>query len=223
MRKYVLGLETGIDGGSIAILENGELVDSENGSGQISKSEDLLSLLEDLLQKNFIDRKEIHKIVVSGEPGSLTGIRIGIATAKGIADALRIRVEKVSILEAMVGAARDPGNFLAAIITHKKMVYFRQYSINGENEIRSLSDRSGQSGVREFAAILSRLSRDSENTRFVCNKDLWNELINTGEKLPELSQNTRIHIIEDNPATVLGRFRFAEDASDNDKNNAGSN
>jgi tRNA threonylcarbamoyladenosine biosynthesis protein TsaB len=140
-KNIIIGLETGLDGGGISILDNENTVDSVCGSGNISKSEDLLSLLEGLLEKNAIKKREIGLIAVSDGPGSLTGIRIGLALAKGLGDALSVPVRYISILDAMAALtplAKSEGTVLSVLSTMKNGNYLKEYSFrDGKLRIES--------------------------------------------------------------------------------------
>ena len=61
----ILSFETGLDGGTVSILENGEQIDYAKGSEKVSKSEDLLLLLGELLEKNQIRKRAINAQVIS--------------------------------------------------------------------------------------------------------------------------------------------------------------
>ena len=99
--KTVLSIESAILGGSVALsTPNGE-VRSSLGTTGVSRAEDLLINTKLLLEESSINTSDIDGIVVSIGPGSFTGIRIGVATAKGLATALDIEVNAVSLLASM--------------------------------------------------------------------------------------------------------------------------
>lgn len=64
-------------------------------------AEFIISLIDRLLKKNALSKKELSGLIVSTGPGSFTGLRVGLATAKGLAQALKIPVAGVSIFEAV--------------------------------------------------------------------------------------------------------------------------
>lgn len=99
--KIVLALETAIAGGSISVFRNGTLLDSVSGKGDVSRSEDVLSVFTKLLARISVDLTEIDLIVASIGPGSFTGIRIGTATALGLKNALGIECMGISVLESI--------------------------------------------------------------------------------------------------------------------------
>jgi len=99
--SHILGIETAIGGGSLALFHDDlELASLEGGAG-ISRAEDLLPNISRLLDGCHIEAAELTSIVVSTGPGSFTGIRVGIATALGLRSACSISCVGISALEAM--------------------------------------------------------------------------------------------------------------------------
>jgi tRNA threonylcarbamoyladenosine biosynthesis protein TsaB len=100
-KNLTLAIETAILGGSISLLENGDEIDSWLGGTDVSRSEDLLLNISELLAKNLIDLAHIRLIGVSTGPGSYTGIRVGVATALGLKNALNIPCVGIPVLPAI--------------------------------------------------------------------------------------------------------------------------
>src|SRR5215213_1433064 len=151
--KLILGLESGIDGGSLSILENGKQIAFASGSGNVSKSEDLLFLLETLMVKNSVKKTDIGLIAGSDAPGSLTGLRIGLAIAKGLGDALGAKVKKISILDAMAVLAETEGAVITALLTNRNVIYCREYELS-EGKLQSKSEVFCKLEYEEFAETL---------------------------------------------------------------------
>src|SRR6478735_1320149 len=68
--------------------------------------EELLARIEGLLADQRIDRRDLGGLVVGTGPGAFTGLRVGIATIKGLAYALELPVVGVATGEALLAAAR---------------------------------------------------------------------------------------------------------------------
>ena len=68
---------------SAALTENGSVIKSELINKGLTHSETLLPLIESVMQG--YEYKELDAIAVTAGPGSFTGVRIGVATVKGIA------------------------------------------------------------------------------------------------------------------------------------------
>ena len=99
--QIILAIESAICGGSISLLRDGVEVANWIGKSDVSKGEELLVNIDELLKAKDINRKEIDMIAVSAGPGSFTGIRIGIATALGLKNGLGVTMSSHSALKAM--------------------------------------------------------------------------------------------------------------------------
>ena len=82
----ILAIDTSSKICSCAILENEDLIDEINLDNGRTHSENLLPIMSELLVRNNIDLKEIDLISCCVGPGSFTGIRIGVASIKAIAE-----------------------------------------------------------------------------------------------------------------------------------------
>ncbi len=102
---WILGLETAGKHGSVGLMREDEpFADILFPAGK-NQGGKLLPAVEALLQLAEAKRDELGLIAVSIGPGSFTGLRIGIATAKGLAKALEIPIVGVSAADAYVRAA----------------------------------------------------------------------------------------------------------------------
>lgn len=101
MMAAILIIETSTEICSVALTQNGQVIDSiESGEGQNHAR--LTSVFaEQLLKRNNLTIKELAAVAVSRGPGSYTGLRIGVSTAKGICYAGNIPLIAVGTLEAM--------------------------------------------------------------------------------------------------------------------------
>lgn len=100
-KKIILAIETGVEGGSLALFDNRDEIDSWKGTKEISKAEEVLEKISEFLDKNKIGKKDLGLIIVSDGPGSSTGIKIGVSIAKGLSNALDIKHFEVSAFEAL--------------------------------------------------------------------------------------------------------------------------
>lgn len=97
----ILGIEASGLVASVAVVEDGLLKGEFTVNNRLTHSETLLPMLEQLLQLLKLEPEELDAIAVSAGPGSFTGLRIGAATAKGLALALNKPVVRVSSLAAL--------------------------------------------------------------------------------------------------------------------------
>lgn len=99
--NLVLAIEAAVRGGSVALLENNREIAVWHGTADVSRAEDLLSSISDMFDRSQTDKSNLAQIAVSNGPGSYTGIRIGLATALGLARALNIECIGVPLMPAI--------------------------------------------------------------------------------------------------------------------------
>ena len=97
----ILAFETSAKAASVALLENGKLLGESYQNTGLTHSQTLLQMAEDLLKTCGKTPKDIKAVAVASGPGSFTGVRIGVAAAKGFAWGGEIPCVGVSTLEAM--------------------------------------------------------------------------------------------------------------------------
>ena len=86
---------------STAILTDDIITAEYTINNKVTHSQTLLPMIDEICKMTDTDVSEFDAIAVSGGPGSITGLRIGSATAKGLAYALNVPVVNVPTLEAM--------------------------------------------------------------------------------------------------------------------------
>jgi tRNA threonylcarbamoyladenosine biosynthesis protein TsaB len=114
-KDLILAIETAVLGGSISLLRDGAEIGSISGGKDISRSEDLLVNIADILKKSDATPRDIKLIAVSTGPGSYTGIRVGIATALGLKNSLNIECVGVEVLGSMRMAVNGDEQIICAV------------------------------------------------------------------------------------------------------------
>ena len=97
----ILAIDTSGSNCSVAIIDNEKIISDFNLNTGTTHSQNLVPMLEQIQNFTKIDLKDIDVIACCIGPGSFTGIRIGIATAKGIALSLNKPVIGISSLESL--------------------------------------------------------------------------------------------------------------------------
>lgn len=97
----ILAIDTSGSNCSVAIIDNEKIISDFNLNTGTTHSQNLVPMLEQIQSFSKIDLKDIDAIACCIGPGSFTGIRIGIATAKGIALSLNKPVIGISSLESL--------------------------------------------------------------------------------------------------------------------------
>lgn len=104
----LLAIETCFGKFSIALFVNGELKGHFANSEATKQAEELVPAIENLLREHNTSYKNLSAIAACVGPGSFTGLRIGLAAAKGLALALNIPLIGVSSLEATLYKKKSP-------------------------------------------------------------------------------------------------------------------
>lgn len=97
----ILNIESATTMCSVAISKDGECLDYLEVDEGYTHAENLAPFVNEILERNQIDSKQLDAISVSKGPGSYTGLRIGISLAKGLAYGLSKPLIAVSTLKAM--------------------------------------------------------------------------------------------------------------------------
>ncbi len=97
-----LAFDTATSAATAALVRDGKVLGE-----RVSRAVRVLADADDLLRENGLEPAELNRIVVGIGPGSFTGLRLGLATARGLALALDLPVAGVSTLDAL--AAGAPG------------------------------------------------------------------------------------------------------------------
>lgn len=97
---YILGIETATRAASVAVIFNGKILAESLCESPQSFSETLMPRVEEVIKISGAFEK-LDAVAVSIGPGSFTGLRIGLATAKALAYAWNIKIIGVPTLQAM--------------------------------------------------------------------------------------------------------------------------
>lgn len=124
-KSITLALESAIAGGSISLLDDGNEIDHWIGHSDVSKAEDLLINIDELVRRNEFTLGDIGLIAISAGPGSFTGIRIGLATALGLKKGLGVPMASVSALEAVALSSAE--NSLVAVPMGRNSVCLQEF------------------------------------------------------------------------------------------------
>ena len=121
--NYILHIDTTTKKCSVALAQDGELmIQKELLSEEFSHSEQLHPFIEEVLKESGLKASSLSAIAISKGPGSYTGLRIGVAAAKGLCFALDLPLIALNTLEIMVQPYEvSPYSFIIPMLDARRM------------------------------------------------------------------------------------------------------
>ncbi|MGX6978204.1 tRNA (adenosine(37)-N6)-threonylcarbamoyltransferase complex dimerization subunit type 1 TsaB [Vagococcus elongatus] len=116
----ILALDTSNQTMSIALLEDEKMLASYTTSVHRNHSVTLMPAIEYLMVKNNVKPKELDRIVVAKGPGSYTGLRIGVTTAKTLAWTLGIELTAVSSLAHLASSVSEKETMIVPVFDARR-------------------------------------------------------------------------------------------------------
>ena len=134
MNNYILHLETATKVCSVALSKNGVVISSkEEVADSFIHSEALTLFIEDVMSEANVLLSDLSAISISSGPGSYTGLRIGLSTAKGLCFALNIPLISVETLPALKELASNQDlNVIPMLDARRMEVYAQVFASNGK-------------------------------------------------------------------------------------------
>jgi len=90
-----------------------------------------------LLTKHNFNKQQIDAFAVASGPGSFTGLRVGLAAIKALAEVLAKPIAAVSLLEAVAMAGGVEGDVIAALDAGRKEIYAGEYEVHATSKRNS--------------------------------------------------------------------------------------
>lgn len=112
----ILSVDSSSVSASVAITENGVTLAENFINNGLTHSQTLMPMVEKSLLDADVSIKDIDLFAITNGPGSFTGVRIGIASVKGMADALNKRCVAVSTLEAIAEPLKNKDCIACAVM-----------------------------------------------------------------------------------------------------------
>jgi tRNA threonylcarbamoyladenosine biosynthesis protein TsaB len=152
-------------------------------------SAQLVPQISTALAKHNLTKRDIDAFAVASGPGSFTGLRVGLAAIKALAEVLQKPIAAVSLLEALARAAPDaPGMTLAAMDAGRGELYVGTFEIQNE----------AVSCVKEDLKTVEEFSREVQGKRAVT----------TDQKLADLLRGNSVTVIASPHADFVARVGY---------------
>lgn len=178
----ILAIDSASDVCSVALLDNDNLIDEINLENGRTHSENLMPLVDEIIKRNGMDIKDVELLGCTVGPGSFTGIRIGVASIKPIAEVLNIKVASVTSLEVLSKNVDDESNRVCLIDARNNQVYFGAFDKDSNLIMEYTAD--------DINTVLEQIKLD--NITFIGNgAELHKDLIKTQFPNAKFSDNNK--------------------------------
>ncbi len=138
----ILHIETATKVCSVGISQDGKLIAiEEESSSKYIHAERLTVLIEKIMNASNFEFSDLSAIAVTSGPGSYTGLRIGVSTAKGLCYATDLPLIAIDTLDGIIDQARNkyPGKSICAMIDARRMEVFSKITDEKDNTIKPLA------------------------------------------------------------------------------------
>ncbi|MBQ2013580.1 MAG: tRNA (adenosine(37)-N6)-threonylcarbamoyltransferase complex dimerization subunit type 1 TsaB [Peptococcaceae bacterium] len=155
----ILSIDSSTPVAGIAVSDGMQLLGEITLNTKNTHSEKLMPLVKHLLDELTLSVNDLDAIAVTQGPGSFTGLRIGMATAKGLAQGAGKKLIAVPTLDCLAqNLLHYPGIICPIMNAQKKQVYTAIYR-SGRDKLERLSDYQAIA-VEQLAAQLKELKED---------------------------------------------------------------
>ncbi len=135
----ILNIETATTNCSVSLSKDGEtLVLKEDNSAGYSHAETLHVYINDVFEEAKILAKDIDAVAVSKGPGSYTGLRIGVSSAKGLSYALNKPLISVSTLESLAHQVSVNEGVIIPMLDARRMEVYSAIFSHSHKQIRDI-------------------------------------------------------------------------------------
>ncbi len=164
LNKKILAIDTSDHVCAVAISNNNEVVVSKAVGNKLNHSLTLMPLIEEAFLEVDFTVSDLDYIFVTEGPGSFTGIRIGVATAKALAHFNNIPIVPVKTLTNIASIAGEKDGIIVPLIDARRQTFYTQF-FDGNyktaiNEIQHL----------EITDIIETLSKEDRKIYLVGDK-----------------------------------------------------
>ena len=127
-----LGIDTSAAEGGVALCRDDETLTELMMESSLQHAEELLPLINEALSRCGMEIFDVKLVSVNSGPGSFTGLRIGLATAKGICQAAKIPLVGIDGWRMFrERAASDANARVCVVIKNRRDMYYVQWFVGG--------------------------------------------------------------------------------------------
>lgn len=149
----ILSIDSSSVSASASVTEDGKILAEEFVNNGYTHSVTLMPIIDKVLKESETAVSDVDLLAITNGPGSFTGVRIGIASAKGICDAANISCFAVSTLEALAKPLCSQ-NVLAVSVMDARC-----------NQVYTASFYKGHRETEDRAILISELKEELKNEK----------------------------------------------------------
>ena len=170
---YILNIETSTKNCSVSVALNGKSIAvKEIAEAGFSHAEKLHVFFEDILKENNLTFKNLSAIAISQGPGSYTGLRIGVSSAKGLCYSLDIPLIAIDTLQSLASRVKFEDGIIIPMIDARRMEVYSAVFNRKQEKIRAVEaqiiDENSFSNIEEKIYVVGDCQ---EKLRIVLTKD----------------------------------------------------
>lgn len=155
----ILGIDTSTMAASVAVIEDNQLVCEYTINTKKTHSQKLMPMIENILKESDLNINDIDLIGICVGPGSFTGLRIGMATAKAIAHVNNIPIVGVTSLEMLAANMNLCDKKICSILdAQRNQVYTAKFEYIG-NRLVQINDTD----VLEIDKLINEISSSEDD------------------------------------------------------------
>lgn len=154
----LLAIETTRSAASFAVLQNNKVVYQDYLDVKKTHSETIISRIDNALISLKLDKQELSGVCISNGPGSFTGIRIGLATAKGICTGLKIPLLGFNTLEILASNVYGTNKKILSVLDARMneayvAIFDKDLNVVEESHCRAYSDITKSLNNEEYICV----------------------------------------------------------------------
>lgn len=151
----ILLIETSTEVCSVALVHDGRLLGLVESEDPHAHSQRLTKYIDEVMQQSGAALASLQAVAVSAGPGSYTGLRIGVSTAKGLCFALGLPLIAISTMDALAWASGQrhgaPGVYHCPMIEARRMeVWAKMYDDAGKGLAETAPHILGEASFSEY-------------------------------------------------------------------------
>ena len=155
----ILAIDTSNQVLGIAILGDGQIIGEMITNVKKNQTSRLMPAIHQLMEDIDMVPDQLDKIVVAKGPGSYTGVRIGVTTAKSLAWALSIPVVGISSLEVLAYQGRLYDSLICPFFDARRMAVFTGLYKWEENKLIQIIDEKNI-GMEEWLKVIKQYEKE---------------------------------------------------------------